>query len=330
MPDTIENQIETLLTGQALENDDVCHFGHAQTETVGTKGGQSPSNTVYVPICLKTVTYIVAAVVVNDQGEVLMMQEAKASCSGKWYLPAGRVEQNENLVDAVKREVLEETGLMIEPKTLILVECASGSWFRFVFTGEITGGSIKTLEQANQESLQAAWVRNIEDLTLRSNDIVSLIERGRNNVANRNVPHHPYLMPAIKSHSKLLLRLVVTSKKRATNRLHVLMSEVAPYNLPISEINPNRSVLSTLHNFMMEIFGSGVPQHKPHGILSVEFSGGQGGDGLCLTLLVSFKLPLEDVTIVGRYVWHELSENLAEALVSRLPRNMTVPLNVVR
>jgi 8-oxo-dGDP phosphatase len=73
-----------------------------------------------------------------------------------------------------------------------------------------------------------------------------------------------------------------------------------------------------------------VAQHKPHGLLSVEFSGGEGGDGLCLTLLVSFKLPLEDLSIVGKYIWHELSENIAETLTSRLPRNMTVPLKVVR
>ena len=41
--------------------------------------------------------YIVAAVVTNDHQEVLMMQEAKESCRGKWYLPAGRVEPNETL-----------------------------------------------------------------------------------------------------------------------------------------------------------------------------------------------------------------------------------------
>lgn len=41
--------------------------------------------------------------------------------------------------DAVKREVLEETGLEFEPSTLLLVECAQGHWYRFVFTGQVTG-----------------------------------------------------------------------------------------------------------------------------------------------------------------------------------------------
>lgn len=71
-------------------------------------------------------------------------------------------------------------------------------------------------------------------------------------------------------------------------------------------------------------------QHKLHGLLSVEFSGGQGGDGMCLTLLLSFKLPLEDMPIIGKYIWHEISENVTEALTARLPRNMTVPLKVIR
>lgn len=169
-----------------------------------------------MPICQKTVTYIVAAVVMNKEGKVLMMQEAKASCNGKWYLPAGRVEPNENLLNAIKREVLEETGLILEPESLILVECAIGSWYRFVFTGKITGGKLKTLEEANEESLQACWVHNIKDLTLRSNDIVSLIERGKSYVINKDIPQHPCLMPVSKSVSKLLLRLMITSKKRAT------------------------------------------------------------------------------------------------------------------
>lgn len=157
-----------------------------------------------------------AAVVINDQGEVLMIQEAKASCSGKWYLPAGRVEKNENLISAVKREVLEETGLVIIPSTLILVESANGTWFRFVFTGDIVGGTLKTLDQANEESLQACWVRNINDLPLRSNDILYLLEKGKNYVSNKSISQHPQLMPMTKPYAKLLLRLIVISKKRAT------------------------------------------------------------------------------------------------------------------
>jgi len=43
------------------------------------------------------------------------------------------------LQDAAKREVLEETGLEFEPTTLISVEMGCGTWFRFNFTGKVTG-----------------------------------------------------------------------------------------------------------------------------------------------------------------------------------------------
>lgn len=68
------------------------------------------------------------------------MQEAKSECVGSWYLPAGRVEPNEDLYQAVRREVHEETGLTCEPTTLIMVENAGGNWYRFVFTGTVTAG----------------------------------------------------------------------------------------------------------------------------------------------------------------------------------------------
>jgi len=51
----------------------------------------------FVPRVRQTVTYIVCTVLLNDSNEILMVQEAKASCRGKWYLPAGRMECNETV-----------------------------------------------------------------------------------------------------------------------------------------------------------------------------------------------------------------------------------------
>lgn len=78
----------------------------------------------FVPRLKKTVTYIVMAVIINSKNAVLMMQEAKSICNGAWYLPAGKVEEGETLEEAVKREVLEETGLEMAPTTLLAVETA--------------------------------------------------------------------------------------------------------------------------------------------------------------------------------------------------------------
>lgn len=60
--------------------------------------------------------------------------------------------------EAVKREVLEETGLHMDPTSLIMVECASKAWFRFVLAGRVTSGTLKTPAQADSESLQVIFI----------------------------------------------------------------------------------------------------------------------------------------------------------------------------
>jgi ADP-ribose pyrophosphatase YjhB (NUDIX family) len=47
-------------------------------------------------------------------GEVLVVRRAGAPAKGLWTLPGGRVEVGETLVDAVRREVIEETALIID------------------------------------------------------------------------------------------------------------------------------------------------------------------------------------------------------------------------
>lgn len=89
------------------------------------------------------------------------------------------MQKGETICEATVREVLEETGLKIECTTLLTVECAGGNWIRFVSTGIIVGGSLKTPAQADKESLQAKWFANLEEVTLRSVDITHLIDRAR-------------------------------------------------------------------------------------------------------------------------------------------------------
>ena len=64
--------------------------------------GQTPSAPPdFIPKLKQSVCYIVMAVIFNDNNDILMMQEAKSTCSGQWYLPAGRVEPKENLTVCV-------------------------------------------------------------------------------------------------------------------------------------------------------------------------------------------------------------------------------------
>lgn len=89
------------------------------------------------------------------------------------------MQKDETICQATAREVLEETGLEITCTTLFTVECAGGNWLRFVSTGVVVGGSLKTPAQADKESLQAKWIANLDELTLRAKDITHLIERAR-------------------------------------------------------------------------------------------------------------------------------------------------------
>lgn len=57
-------------------------------------------------------THIIAAagIVLNDKDEVLMVKTYNAG----WVFPGGQVEVGENVIDAVKREIMEEAGVDVE------------------------------------------------------------------------------------------------------------------------------------------------------------------------------------------------------------------------
>ena len=214
-----------------------------------------------------------------------------------------------------------------------LIEFPGGSWYRFVVTGHVTGGRLKTPADADAESLQAKWVSDLGELSLRANDVLNLIERGRSYVMRAAAePWHDQQLPAIRPHHRLLLRLAVVIRKKSNNRAHVLVGEKTAAHLPVCEINPTRSVHATLKKYMTEIFGSDLPAHRPHGLLNVEHSGkpAQSNDGCCLTLLVSIRVPLEEVCLIDKYSWMEVEEGLGHELLHRLGRNLTVPLIVIR
>ena len=56
----------------------------------------------------------VGAVIWNGQGDVLLILRGKEPRKGQWSLPGGKLEFGETLVEGVRREVREETGLEVE------------------------------------------------------------------------------------------------------------------------------------------------------------------------------------------------------------------------
>jgi 8-oxo-dGTP diphosphatase len=67
----------------------------------------------------------VAAVIVNDRGEVLLQRRSE---DGRWGLPGGAMEPGEEPAETLVREVLEETALEVVPERIVGVY--SGPDFR--------------------------------------------------------------------------------------------------------------------------------------------------------------------------------------------------------
>ena len=69
---------------------------------------------------MKTISLRVT-VVVEHQGNILLIKEKKSSGEG-YSLPGGKVEFLESIADAVRREVQEETGLLVEMERVLWVD----------------------------------------------------------------------------------------------------------------------------------------------------------------------------------------------------------------
>lgn len=66
-------------------------------------------------------------ILVDDTGRLLLVRAASyLTVAGRWFLPGGGVEHGETPVDALRREVHEETGLAVGEATLLGV--LSDTW----------------------------------------------------------------------------------------------------------------------------------------------------------------------------------------------------------
>jgi 8-oxo-dGTP diphosphatase len=108
----------------------------------------------------------VGALVRDEQRRLLMVRRAHEPAAGTWSVPGGRVEPGETDAQAVAREVLEETGLVVKPGDLVgTVErpTASGDVYDiFDYAAEVVSGELA----AATDAADARWVGDHELLEL--------------------------------------------------------------------------------------------------------------------------------------------------------------------
>ncbi|KAM3659281.1 8-oxo-dGDP phosphatase NUDT18 [Ammospiza nelsoni] len=272
MGDAPEPELEAVLDGGAWE--------------LGETLGGTPA-----PVRLgRNVCYVVLAVLFNQEGSLLLVQEAKPECRGLWYLPAGRVERGEPIVAALRREVREESGLLCEPETLLALEERGPAWIRFSFLARATGGTLKTLQDADSESLQATWWRgDPRSLPLRSADILPVLELA---ARYRRSPAHPPTLPRELPCSPLCLRLLLPFSN-ASGELWLLLAAAATPQLPVVACGTSPAELRAglrppLLRLLRERLGWEA-QPAALGLLGLQHSPGDAGDtdGICFNVLLS-------------------------------------------
>ncbi len=113
------------------------------------------------------------AVVRDDRGRVLLVRRGHEPDAGRWAIPAGRAEPGESLPQTAAREVLEETGYVVEIGDAIWRVDLHGPGHHFDvtdFIATVVGGGLR----AGDDAAEVRWVDGDLYPTL---DVVESVDR---------------------------------------------------------------------------------------------------------------------------------------------------------
>lgn len=123
---------------------------------------------------------IVVNVIVKQDDSILMVQENWGHVKGLWNLPAGHLDDGEDIFAAAVREAKEETGLNVNLTGFVCVQNAvydDRHVVHVVFTGEITGGSI-AFDESEIKEVKFIKIDDILNMT-EENLRISQIQKER-------------------------------------------------------------------------------------------------------------------------------------------------------
>jgi 8-oxo-dGTP diphosphatase len=113
----------------------------------------------------------VGALVIR-RDSILLVQRARSPLKGYWSLPGGLIEPGEKIEAALKREVLEETGLIVRPKKMFeiferIIEDAKGrAEYHYIlhdYLCTVVGGKLRPGDDAAQvEWVTRTRLRNLQ------------------------------------------------------------------------------------------------------------------------------------------------------------------------
>jgi len=100
------------------------------------------------------------ALIVDDEGRILLVKRAHDPFGGTWDVPGGFLEEAEDPLDALRREVREETGLEVEPEEFVAARVdrygadpAAATTLNLYWTARVTGGE----PQAGDDASDLHW-----------------------------------------------------------------------------------------------------------------------------------------------------------------------------
>lgn len=108
----------------------------------------------------------VSGVIINDQDELLLVKTFWREDS--WELPGGQVEEGESLEEAVKREIMEESGIIAEADGVTGVYQNMGRGIvNIVFKGRAVGGELTTSKETKEAGFFKKDQETIDQLVTR-------------------------------------------------------------------------------------------------------------------------------------------------------------------